>query len=569
MDRGGDEVLPRAASGLGDAVTAAVRALAADERDDWGRTPGEVFDDRPVPEHTDDDAPPDIEPSKASWDRMPERLELPAPDFPAELLGDEFLYQFATNLAAAFQVPVDLPAMQMLGALATALGPRVVLRVKKDWAESVCLYLLPVADSGERKSPIETAVWTPLYEFEGEERKRREPARRKALQRLELLRKRLDAANTAAVRAADPLEVEVLELEAHRAQEALDIHVVPPRFGIFMQDATPEAIATRLCETGFVAAVSSEGGLMDNLAGRYSKSSEPNLDALLHGYNRGRIIIDRKSQGHLECPAAVVNLCLSVQPDVLRFCSNKPGFRARGMMARFLYALPRSRVGRRPVGQEAQVDPTLAAQWRSLLLEVAEKVGFVEDGETLELRLSDEARRLLVEYQKALEPRLDPDWGDLAGTGTWRGKLAGQLCRVAAVLHFGRFRAQALQHAVDGHSMGAALALSPYFEAHALRAFGEMDSTGTLALARDIARLLPRLGQRITRRDVHQRLKSRAGLLPEHLDRPLQHLAEAGWLKPLPEPTGRRGRAYAGPGVFAVHRCCTRTSLTKTGSGHR
>jgi hypothetical protein len=181
------------------------------------------------------------------------------------------------------------------------------------------------------------------FEFESEERKRREPARRKAVQRQELLRRRLDSANGAAAKAADGFDVERLEAEAHRAQEALDAHAPPARFSIFMQDATPEAIAARLCETGFVAVVSSEGGLMDNIAGRYTKTSSPNLDALLHGYNRGRIIIDRRGQGHLECAEAVVNLCLSVQPDVLRFCANKPEFRGRGMMARFLFALPRLR----------------------------------------------------------------------------------------------------------------------------------------------------------------------------------------------------------------------------------
>jgi hypothetical protein len=137
--------------------------------------------------------------------------------------------------------------------------------------------------------------------------------------------------------------------------------------------------------------------------------------------------------------------------------------------------------------------------------------------------LAEDARRLLLDYQKALEPRLDPDWGDLAGTGTWRAKLAGQLCRVAAVLHFARFRAHGLDRSVDADTMATALGLSPYFEAHALRAFGEMDTTGRVMLARDIARLLPRLGKdRITRRDVHRRLNGRVDLELEHLDRALQ-----------------------------------------------
>jgi replicative DNA helicase len=41
---------------------------------------------------------------------------------------------------------------------------------------------------------------------------------------------------------------------------------------------------------------------------------------------------------------------LTVQPEVLRGLGDRPGFRGRGLLARFLYSLPPSLVGRRQAG---------------------------------------------------------------------------------------------------------------------------------------------------------------------------------------------------------------------------
>jgi hypothetical protein len=45
--------------------------------------------------------------------------------------------------------------------------------------------------------------------------------------------------------------------------------------------------------------------------------------------------------------APAITVGLAVQPDVIRGLAEKPGFRGRGLLGRFLYALPPSLLGHR------------------------------------------------------------------------------------------------------------------------------------------------------------------------------------------------------------------------------
>jgi hypothetical protein len=483
-------------------------------------------------------------------------IERAAPSFPLETLGEQ-LHDFANEASTALQVPVDLVAMELLGALSTAVGRRVVFEVRPGWTESSSLYLMSLLHSGERKSQADKEVFGPLRRFEREERDRRAAGRVRALSRLDVLKKRADAALALAAKtdSREPFELETNERAASDARQALEDCKVPPVFSIFIDDATPEAIAERISALGFAACASPEGELMAVIAGRYSRNSEPNLGVLLKAHSRDAMVVTRRSAPPLELDAPVLSIALAVQPDVLAYCASKPGFVGRGVMSRFLYSLPDSMVGVRrsatPLSEAARV------RWSSLVLELARDVGFQDGAEDVTVRFSAAASALAIEFADRLEPRLARLSGDLGHTGGWGSKLTGALCRIAGLLHFAEHRGAGLSLEVGSDAVTRALEMADYFIGHALRAFDDMNADPAVGLARDVSKLLPTMAKRvITRRDVYQRLKGRVDLDAEDLERPFVLLEEHGYLRALPDEEGpRAGRPtvrYAlNPALFA------------------
>src|SRR5512133_1988912 len=134
-----------------------------------------------------------------------------------------------------------------------------------------------------------------------------------------------------------------------RAAEAANL-VVPPIPRWLVDDATPEALAGLLATYGRIALLSPEGDVFDQMAGRYNQTAGPNLGVYLKGHAGDLLKVDRRGRPpeYVERPCLTIGL--AVQPEVLRGLASRPGFGGRGLLARFLYSLPASLVGRRQVG---------------------------------------------------------------------------------------------------------------------------------------------------------------------------------------------------------------------------
>ena len=112
----------------------------------------------------------------------------------------------------------------------------------------------------------------------------------------------------------------------------------------------PEALAGLLAAYGRIALLSPEGDVFDQMAGRYNQSAGPNLGVYLKGHAGDLLKVDRRGRPpeYVERPCLTIGL--AVQPEVLQGLAGRPGFGGRGLLARFLYSLPQSLVGRREVG---------------------------------------------------------------------------------------------------------------------------------------------------------------------------------------------------------------------------
>jgi replicative DNA helicase len=102
-------------------------------------------------------------------------------------------------------------------------------------------------------------------------------------------------------------------------------------------------------QKGRLAIISAEGGVFDIIAGRYN-GNIPNMDVWLKGHSGDMIRIDRKGRPPEYIRKPALTLGLMIQPEVLKSIAAQRAFRGRGLVARFLYALPVSQVGYRKTG---------------------------------------------------------------------------------------------------------------------------------------------------------------------------------------------------------------------------
>ena len=119
---------------------------------------------------------------------------------------------------------------------------------------------------------------------------------------------------------------------------------------LIVDDATSEKLGAMLAEQGGrIASMSPEGGVFDLMAGLYSKNGMPQFGVYLMGHAGDDLRVDRISRKgeHVKRPALTMGL--AIQPTVLEGLLENNAFRGRGLLARFLYSLPESRIGSRKI----------------------------------------------------------------------------------------------------------------------------------------------------------------------------------------------------------------------------
>ena len=143
------------------------------------------------------------------------------------------------------QTPPDLAATLALTCLSTAAGGRVSVLVRPEigWREPVNLYMVAALAPGSRKSPVFSNLTAPITAAEGE-------LVEQLLPEITTLRVDKKAAEDAAARAADQLakanaaEHDGARCEAHEAALAAEAITVPAIPRLFVNDVTPEALAS-------------------------------------------------------------------------------------------------------------------------------------------------------------------------------------------------------------------------------------------------------------------------------------------------------------------------------------
>lgn len=456
------------------------------------------------------------------------------PAFPVASLSP-MLHEWCLAQAEFSQVPVDLPACIALAATSLATMRRFRVQVRRGWEEASALWLVVALDSGERKSPCFAAATAPVYAFFDAERTRLEHQIIDRARERRILEGKIKEAEQKAIR-NQLIDGQSALQTARELQSDLDDMPEIRVPAMLADDATPEALAIQLAANEERMGIfSPEGGPFEIMAGRYSDKGRSNLEIYLKSHVGEPHIVNRVGRESLALKEPLLAMGLTVQPTVISGLAAKDGFRGRGLLARFLYSLPKTVLGRRRV-DSAEVPEVVTVRYATALREILGG----DRSTTRVLVMNPDADRARSLLQQQIEPRLGPD-GDLATMTDWGGKFVGAVCRIAGVLHVADYASERREvpATIPRETFLRAWSLGEYFLEHARVAFGMMGTDAADDGTKRLWSWLVRQNvERFTKREAERALHMRA----DEIRAPVAELERRGLIRALPPPQRVTGR---------------------------
>src|SRR5579863_788822 len=443
---------------------------------------------------TNSDSWPPLVPFAANAvERIPEDL-LPGP------VGD-----MARAIAASTETPTEMAVMSGLGIVAASVAAKVRICPSPDYSEPRQLYVATALPSGNRKTAVINEMAGPLRDAEDRLIAKITPTRRRLQSERKTLEARIDKLRRKAAAAADPLAL-IREI----AQYEAELPVVPAAPRLWTQDVTPERLGAMMAENGErMAVISDEGGIFDILAGRYSKNGAPNLDLFLQGHSGSPVRVDRGSREPVIVNAPALTLILTPQPHVLRSLSEQKAFRGRGLLARFLFMMPPSTVGRR-THNTVPVPAYTRDAYRRCVESLLNLPCAPENG-PISLRFASAAILWWTEFRHAIEREMAED-GRLHDVLDWGSKLPGAVARIAAAIHCSLYAGRSLPPEIESATTEVAVKLGELMISHALAAFGTMQKPEKIEHAEKLLGWVLRNGKKeFSLREMFRAHQSRFG----------------------------------------------------------
>jgi putative DNA primase/helicase len=470
-------------------------------------------------------------------------------EYPLDALPGTIL-EAVKEVQAFVQAPIALVASSALAALSLACQAHIDVKRAEKLQGPVSLFLLTIADSGERKSTCDAFFTAPIRDWEKAQAEAAKPALREyeaALAAWEAEREGIVAALREAGRKGKPTDHLRRDLAQHQQNKP-----EPPRIPRMLYlDATPEALAYGLTKWPAAGVVSAEGGAVFGSHSMGKDSVMRNL-ALLNGlWDGASLTVDRRTTESFRVCGARLTLALQVQEATLREFLAKTGPLARGsgFLARFLVSMPQSTQGTRFFKEAPQHWPHLAAFHRRIAEILAQPVPIDEDGALTPamLSLTPAAKALWVEFHDAIERELAAG-GELYDVRDAASKAADNAARLAALF-------QVFEHgvgAVGDDAIERASRIVAWHLSEARRFFGELALPTELA---DATRLDDWLIERCRKERTHfvgKNYVRQHGPLRDgaRLDTAIRELAELDRLRL--EKDGKRLMIHLNPALVEV-----------------
>jgi len=364
-----------------------------------------------------------------STEEVPEesenRILPPPPPVPLEAFPAP-VASMMQEAAAAFSVPLQIPAACMLSFVSRLVGRSRLISVKESWAESANLWIAVVAQSGMGKSPCMKAFARPVELLEYE-------------------------AKRAFDDAYSDYEGDLYQYQAQRSHnakqqargKALDDGSPlirpdePNRKQVIVDDSTMESLgnALRANPKGLVWDKDELAGLMAD-ADKYSNSTGGQRARLLSSYDCGPWKVDRVSdpRRNLYIPKACVGIFGGIQPGMMSsvFEAGSSGVdEASGFLQRFIFV--RAEADAPSYWTEA----VFSRESRSMLEQLAAHlwqwdITYNDKGQEIDaiVPVSRQAKRLFVEWYNSVAEE-----SFLSNNRGLSEKLKAKALRICLILH--------------------------------------------------------------------------------------------------------------------------------------
>jgi putative DNA primase/helicase len=368
-------------------------------------------------------------------DPQPLSSKVQPESYPTEALPETV--RLAVEEVAGFvKAPLPLVASSALSALSLALQAHADIKRAEKLTGPIGLFLLTIADSGERKTTCDGFFTKAVRDYE----KQQADAFKQPMKDYKAAIGAWDA-ECGGIKEkirqlakngqpTDSMKTALRDAEREKPE--------PPRIPrLFYADATPEALAYGLAQqwpSGGV--VSAEAGIVFGSHGMGKDSVMRNLGLLNQLWDGATLTIDRRSTESFTVQGARLTMGLQVQEPTLREFFNRSGALARGtgFLARFLVAWPESTQGSRFFTEAPDNGPHVAEFDRRIAAILNHAVPIDDDGvlEPLLLNLSPEAKAAWVEFHNTVETKLSSG-GELYDVRDVASKAADNAARLAAL----------------------------------------------------------------------------------------------------------------------------------------
>ncbi|HBR1207030.1 TPA: DUF3987 domain-containing protein [Klebsiella pneumoniae] len=328
------------------------------------------------------------------------------------------------------QAPQALIAASALGVISLACQNRIDVCRLNNLRGPVSLFLLTLAESGERKSTVDKLLMEPLYQLE-------ENLFEKYTHDLTVWRNDEAIFNIEKKSLMSKLKSEIRRNKDHLAtNEKLKVLLAshpksPVRFKQIFNDATPAAIKDYLC--GYWRSV----GIMSDEAGTifngYTLNELPFINKMWDG---AMFPVERKSEPEKLIRDARMTLSLMVQPNIFKGYIKRKGDMAKGIgfFARCLICQPGSTQGNRQITSPVVSTEYLPIFQQRLMKIVNESIARNNENDRLCLRFTVEAEKRWIAFSNNVEYEMGI-LGRLSNFKDYASKMAENMARIAALLH--------------------------------------------------------------------------------------------------------------------------------------
>ena len=364
-------------------------------------------------------------------------VQIDPQEYPLDALPDAV--RCAVQEVAGFvKAPIPLIATSALEALSLAIQAHTDVERAPRLSGPCGLFLLAIADSGERKSTCDGFFTTAIRDYQAQEQEAAKPlirAYKSEHDAWEAQRSGLKEKIKSLAKEGKPCTALVHQLHDLDKDEPTAPRV--PR--LIYGDATPEALTYALAKqwpSGGV--ISSEAGSVFGGHGMGGDSVMRNLAALNQLWDGATLNTERRSSESFTVRGARLTMALQVQEATIRafFDSTKGLARGTGFLARFLVSWPQSTQGTRHFTEAPANWPALATFNARLTLILNRPAPIDDDGALTPamLTLAPDAKAAWVEFHNQIEAELSTG-GELYDVRDVASKTADNAARLAALFH--------------------------------------------------------------------------------------------------------------------------------------